>query len=64
MSVEYTAQLDTIISLLEEIIGLLTYSNSIGLSIYAWIVFAIVVGFGGYCTYLILKPLLYFIYKY
>ena len=63
-TIDYSEQLNTIISLLEELIELVTYSNSIGISIYAWLVFAIVVGFGGYAVYLILKPLLYFVYKY
>lgn len=63
-TIDYTEQLNTIISLLEELIELVNYSNSIGISIYAWLVFAIVVGFGGYAVYLILKPLLYFVYKY
>ena len=64
MPVEYTEQIDTIIGLLEEIAELLSYSNSIGLSIYAWIVFAIVVASCGYIAYLILKPILYFLYKF
>ncbi len=64
MSIDYTEQLNTIITLLEELIELVSYSNTIGINIFAWIVFLIVVGLGGYAVYLILKPLLYFVYKY